>query len=347
MESYVREVYSRLSKDDPNLEFVGYASRELATLGAPWFPGTLVNSGVSGESRVDWARGELFAVGRYSRRTGADVIHAPANFGPVLRRVPVVLTVHDLLPFAHPEYVPGAYAGVLRALIRRAARAAKRVLTVSDASKADVMSLLGIEAGRIVVTPLAGSTETPRPTPAAVERRSDLVLAIGNRMPHKNFPRLLDALALVPPARRPRLVITGSHGEDPLAKQVANLGLGDSVELRGWIDRAELERLYSEATVLVFPTLFEGFGLPTLEAMSRGCPVICSDLPVMHEVAGDAAHYFDPLDSADIARTLAQLLDAPAELARMAAAGRARASRFSWERAAGDTRKALLDALDD
>lgn len=341
MESYAREVYSRFMADDPELEYVAFASSELAAQGAPWFPGRVIDSGVSGEDRIAWARGELFAVSRAARRLGAHVVHCPANFGPLRSRVPVVLTVHDLLAFRHPGYVPGAYSRILRTMIRAAARTARRILTVSAASRDDIVEFLGVPAGRVVVTPLAGSA------PSAVEpipRRPAQLLAIGNRMPHKGFETLLDALARIEPAHRPTLVITGSHGDDPLAPVVERLGLGGHVDLRGWLRPDELDRLYTESTALVFPTRFEGFGLPPLEAMSRGCPVIVSDLPVLHEVAGDAAVYVDPADPDAIARAIRAVLDTPAERERMSRAGLARAAAFSWERTAAATRTALLGA---
>ncbi|MBM7504175.1 glycosyltransferase family 4 protein [Agromyces aurantiacus] len=343
MESYVREVYSRLPADDPDLEFVGLASAELAEAGAPWFPGRLVATRIRGEDRVAWARGELLAVERAARRLGADLVHCPANFGPAFARVPVVLTVHDLLAFRHPDYVPGPYAIVLRAMIRRAVRIARRVLTVSEATRDDLARLLGVPASRVDVVPLAGSGAGPA---AGVARRDDVLLAVGNRMPHKNFDGLLAALARVPEPARPRLVVTGSHGDDPLASVVERLGLGRWVELVGWVSAERLEELYAEATALVFPTLFEGFGLPTLEAMSRGCPVICSDLPVLREVAGDAARYVDPLDVGAIARAIEGVCADPVERERMARAGLERAAAFSWERTAAGTRASLLAALD-
>jgi glycosyltransferase involved in cell wall biosynthesis len=250
----------------------------------------------------------------------------------------VVLTVHDLLAFRHPEYVPGPYSVVLRGLIRGAARAARRVLTVSTASRGDITEFLGVHGERVEVIPLAGSNSAGG---LARERRADQLLAVGNRMPHKNFELLLEALASIPAERRPRLVITGSHGDDPLAPVVERLRLADVVELRGWLAPEELDRLYAESTALVFPTLFEGFGLPPLEAMARGCPVIVSDLPVMREVAGDAARYVDPTDAASIARAI-DAVCADANLrTRMSAAGLARAAAFSWERTALATRDAL------
>lgn len=361
MESYVREVYSRLRTDDPQLRFIGLASRELAATGASWFPGEVLDSGISGEDRVAWARGELFAVDRAARRAGAALVHAPANFGPALPRVPVVVTVHDLLAFRHPEYVPGAYARIVKAMVRRVVRVATRVLTISEATRDDLVRLLGASAARIDVVPLAGSADAgepagaesatgagptagARPAPGAT-RRPDLLLSVGNRMPHKNVDTLLSALALIDEAARPSLVITGSHGDDPLAPVVARLGLERWVRLQGWLEPAELERLYGEATALVFPTLFEGFGLPTLEAMARGCPVICSDLPVMREVAGDAAVYVDPRDARSIAAAIESVLGDPHERERMSRAGLVRAAEFSWTRTAEGTRAGLLRAL--
>ena len=344
MESYVREVYSRLSIDDPELEYVGYASTELAATDVSWFPGRIIDSGISGEDRVAWARGELQSVARAALREQADVVHCPANFGPWRRTgVPVVLTVHDLLPFRHPEYVPGMHARILRWMVRTAARSATRILTVSRASRDDIVAHLGVPSSRITVTPLAGSR--PRDMRAAPRRRDDLLLAVGNRMPHKGFETLLEALARIPAAERPHLTITGSHGDDPLSPVVDRLGLGAFVDLRGWLRQDELEALYAEATALVFPTRFEGFGLPPLEAMARGCPVLVSDLPVMHEVAGDAARYVDPLDVDAIARDIRWLIRSPGERERMSRRGLARAAEFSWERTAQATRAALLDVL--
>ncbi|TFD29408.1 glycosyltransferase family 4 protein [Cryobacterium cryoconiti] len=347
MESYVREVYGRIEPEADGLEFVGLASSELAGMDTSWFPGEIVDSGISGEDRITWARGELFSVAQAARRLRADLVHCPANLGPVWSRVPVVLTVHDLLPFRHPEYVPGAYSHVLRTMIRVAARGARRVLTVSVASADDIVRYLKVPVGRVDVVPLAGQDADVPASPHAepLPRLPRHVLAVGNRMPHKNFPLLLQALALVPAESRPHLTVTGSHGDDPLAPVVAGLGLEAWVSLRGWLSSEELDRLYAESSLIVFPTLFEGFGLPVLEAMSRGCPVVCSDIPVLHEVAGDAAVYVAPQDAAALAATMAGLLDDPAELARLSAQGRDRARTFSWARTARHTVASFQRAL--
>nr|WP_240898238.1 glycosyltransferase family 1 protein [Agromyces luteolus] len=346
MESYVRELYPRLGALRPDLEFVGLASTELATAGAPWFPGELVASGRSGEDRVAWARGEVLDVSRHAARLGADLVHAPANLGPVRSRTPMVLTVHDLLPFRHPEFVPGPYAPVLRWMIRGAARAARRVLTVSESTAADLRALLGVERERIDVVPLAGGTPGAATGASADAVRSDdLVLAIGNRMPHKNFVALLEAVALIPADRRPHVVVTGSHDDDPLAPEVRRLGLEDRVRLEGWVAPDELERLYAQAALFAFPTRFEGFGLPLIEAMARGVPVVASDLPVLREAGGDAARWFDPDDTAELARTIDELLADRGARERMSRAGLERSARFSWERTARGTLESFERAL--
>ena len=344
MESYARNLYRELGTIDSGMEFVGYASAELSEMDTSWFPGDVVDSGISGENRISWARGELTAVPRAARRRGADLIHSPANIGPRRSSVPVVLTVHDLLPFRHPEWVPGPYAPVLRSLVRGAARSAARVLTVSRASGDDIERVLGVPRERVDVVPLAGGPH--RVPSAAAERSAHLLLSVGNRMPHKNFGMLLEALAQIPERERPQLVITGSHGDDPLAPIVEKLGLTAYVRLLGWVPDDELERLYGEASLVVFPTLFEGFGLPVLEAMARGCPVVCSDLPVLREIGGGAAVYVDPANVTGLAHSIRRLLADPAKLAELSDLGRERAAGFTWTAAALGTVRSFQRALD-
>lgn len=342
MESYVRHLYAQMPRED--FEYIGFASSELMTMDASWFPGRLIDSGVSGENRAAWAWGELTAVARAARVNASDVIHCPANLGPWRSRVPVVLTVHDLLPLRHPEFVPGPYAPVLKILIRAATRTAGIILADSGQTATDLREILRIAEDRIEVVPLSGPPTQLTTSENDVIRESRLLLALGNRLPHKNFAALLRALALIPVESRPRLVITGSHGDDPLAPLVSSLGLDDFVELRGWLTDGEIHTLYARASATVVPTLFEGFGLPVLEAMTRGCPVICSDIPVLHEVAGDAALYFDPTSPQAIADAIRTALDSANLLAQLRDDGLARSREFSWKRTAQRTASALQRA---
>jgi glycosyltransferase involved in cell wall biosynthesis len=344
MESYVRNLYREMGSVGGSFDFVALVPQEAQELDLSWFPGELIPSTISGDKRASWARGELTVVPRAARRAGADLIHAPANLGPFRSSVPVVLTVHDLLPFAHPEWVPGPYSPVLRGLISGAARAAKRLLTVSRQSANDLERILGIGDERVDVVPLAGRPGVAPATGAS--RADDLILSLGNRMPHKNFDTLLTAVSRIPEPERPRVVITGSHGDDPLLPLVERLGIASTTSLLGWVDDAEIERLYAQASAVVIPSLFEGFGLPVLEAMSRGCPVISSDLPVLHEVGGDAPVYVDARDPDALARRIRELLADPAERQARSAAGLERAAGFSWETTARSTAASFQRALD-
>jgi len=338
MESYVREIFTRMPQD--GIEFVGLASREMMRLDNSWFPGELIESGIYGENRLAWAAGEVLAVGRSGRRIGADLVYSPANLGQWVRRPPSVLTVHDLLPFRHPGFIPAGRAPALRLLISRAAKAARRIITISDASKRDIIEILGIPEDRVDVIHLAG--RTPAVTPEL--RDTGLVLAVGNRLPHKNFPALIEAMALIAEAQRPRLVITGSHGADPLRPLVTSLRLERWVSLRDWVSNSELEQLFSEAAVVVVPSLFEGFGLPLLDGMAYGAAVVSSDLPVLREVGGDAAIYVEPT-AAGLAGALTNLLAHPKLMTAAQRSSVLRAAEFSWDRTATQTLETLRRAV--
>jgi glycosyltransferase involved in cell wall biosynthesis len=336
MESYVREVYSRIQEYSPETRFVGLASSELARAGATWFPGELIDSGVSSTSSARWALAEIYLPGRVASRLKADVIHSPANIGPIFSRTPVVLTIQDVLSFRHPEFVPGLTGAGLRWLIREASRRARRILTISAASAADITTFLQVSAQKITIIPLAGSgVSTSTHLQASGER--PMVLSGGNRLPHKNFESLVRAMALIPEDHRPLLVITGGPVNDPLLPLVRELNLEEWVDLRSWVAAEELTELYAAATAYVFPTRFEGFGLPVVEAMARGCPVMCSDIPVLHEVGGDAALFVDTLNLADFAQQISSLLADPRQLAQLREKGRERAATFSWDRTAAQT----------
>ncbi|MBB5806953.1 glycosyltransferase involved in cell wall biosynthesis [Saccharothrix ecbatanensis] len=335
-ESYARGLFPVLAAAHDDFRFVGIGNRELAEQPPEWFPGEIVPLPVSGENRAAWAAAVALAVGPRARSLGADLLHCPSNFGPAVRLLPTVVTVHDILGTRHPEWVQGRLARGVQALTKATVRAADRIITDSQASADDVHELLGRPMADIDVIHLGVK-------PVDVLARSGeragrpYVLAGGNRMRHKNFDGLLEAWALIPAAERPKLVITGSHGDDPLRPVVERLGLGGDVELREWVSADELAALYDGASAYAFPTLFEGFGLPVLEAMARGCPVIGSDIPVLHEVGGDDMAYFDPRDPAAIATAVRKVVGDPDAQAAMAAAGRKRAETFTWQRTADAT----------
>jgi glycosyltransferase involved in cell wall biosynthesis len=174
-----------------------------------------------------------------------------------------------------------------------------------------------------------------------------LLLTVSAKRPHKNLRRLLDALASLPAGERPVLVLPGypTPHEAELRDHAAALGVADDVRFPAWVSAEELEGLYAAAAGFVFPSLYEGFGLPVLEAMARGVPVACSDRSSLPEVAGDAALLFDPDDVRAIAATLRALLAGGPDVDRLRAAGRARVARFSWAESARLARASYARAL--
>lgn len=348
METYARELYRAIGAANSEFEFVGLASKEGFKLDQSWFPGEVIDSGISGENRFIWAFGELVMVTRWAKKLGADLIHSPATLGTMRRAVPSVVTMHDMLYWSHPELMStGWYSGPVKWIERRASKTATRVLTISDVSRDEILKFLKVEPSRLDVVPLAGTA-----LPSADRSHYDpstqgMILATGNRRPHKNWAGLIRALPLVDEALRPRLVITGSHGEDPLRPLVEELGMQQWVELKSWVSAEELEELYSTATVMAMPSFCDGFCLPALESMMAGLPVMLSDIPIYREVAADAALYFDPTDPASIARAITTAVTDTAGMNALAERGYARAQAFSWEKTAASTLQTFRTALAD
>jgi glycosyltransferase involved in cell wall biosynthesis len=256
-----------------------------------------------------------------------------------------VVTIHDVNYAVAPEGHTKAMLYGQRIVVPAAARSADRVITGSAHSRATVIAHLGVAPGRIDVVPHGGGRP---PGPATPERELRAKLGLGDapfilcfsaRRPHKNLSRLVAAVARMRAQPAPTLVLPGYRTafDAELATQARELGIADRVRLLDWVDDADLEGLYAAARVFAFPSLAEGFGLPVLEAMARGVPVACSDASSLPEVGGDAARYFDPFDVDSIAAALDELLTDRSVASRLAAAGRAQAAIFTWQRAARGT----------
>ncbi|MFS0733670.1 glycosyltransferase family 1 protein [Microbacterium sp. 1P10UB] len=345
METYTRELYRSLGALDDDYEYIGYLSKEGAQLDRSWFPGRIIESGISGENRFQWAWGELTQVAKAAAAENVDLVHAPATLGPRKTAMPTVVTMHDMLYWSHPEYMSTPlYTAPVKWMEKVAARNAARIVTISPTSADEIVRFLGVERDRLDVVPLAGSAPLDVDRSRAGER-GPMILAMGNRRPHKNWAALIRAIALLPADDRPRVVITGGRGEDPLQADVESTGMQAWVELRGWVDDDEVRELYSTASALAIPSLAEGFSLPTLEAMGAGVPVLLSDIDVHRYVGGSAARYFDPRDDRSVADAIAAVTTDAALRDRLSAEGRLRATEFTWERTARETRASFDAAL--
>jgi glycosyltransferase involved in cell wall biosynthesis len=287
------------------------------------------------------------------RSTRADLLHV-TYIAPPRPGCPTVVTVHDLSYVAHPDWLSWRVRVTLNQLLPRSVRAAARVIAISDFTKQDLVQRYGLPAEKIVVVPLAaGANFTPlpdaaaRPLPAGV--REPFILAVGNLEPRKNLATLIEAFAALvrQHAFAGQLLIAGKvkyRGEDA-AVAVTRLGLEGRVIFTGFVDDATLRLLYNRAALFAYPSLYEGFGLPLLEAMACGCPVVASNATAIPQTAGDAAILVDPTSITDLAAAM-ECVVGDAEMARrMSVAGKAQAARFSWTRTAELTRRVYQEAL--
>jgi glycosyltransferase involved in cell wall biosynthesis len=274
-----------------------------------------------------------------------DIVHANCYQAPNVSPARLVFTVYDVSYWVHPEFTTDANRLLCQAGVFDALRRADGFVFISESSHREFDQILPgwLERQRKpwVVTPL-GPRQSEATAPAACQSRSDdFWLAVGTLEPRKNYETLLAALDLYW-ARSPRplpLHIAGGGGwkSDALKEQVAAMESQGRVKRLGYVPDDELARLYANARALIFPSWHEGFGLPVLEAMGRGAPVICSDRASLPEVGGSAATYINPASAASICEAMLALDDDPSERARRSAASRAQAKRFSWDETARKT----------
>lgn len=271
---------------------------------------------------------ELIDLGRAIRRTRLDLFHAPHYVVP-FTATPVVVTIHDLIHLhaRHRNPLKPLYA---RTMLGRAVRKSAQVLTVSESVKRDIVATFGCEESHVVVAPNGVDAEFTADIRADKSVRPTYFLFVGNDKPHKNVGALVDAFARVRTARPElRLVLAGA----PFARFAQR----DGIECAGFV--ADLASLYRGALAVVVPSIEEGFGLPALEAMACGVPVITSHAAALVEVTDDAALHAS--DFADAMLRVASDEELRLELARR---GIARASRFTWRACAEKTRAAYLSA---
>jgi glycosyltransferase involved in cell wall biosynthesis len=347
METYARELIPELVAAAPEHRFTAFVGRAAAETDGPWreLTGSVIVP-VDARDRLQWVRGEQLLLPPLARRAGVDLLHSFASTAPGWGPFRRVVTIHDLIYRTLPEAHPGLRSLGIRVLVPLAAHRSHRVIADSRTTAEDVQAHLHIPGQRIDVVGLGiGATRRAEPLPEAeLRERLDagarpILLTVSAKLAHKNLARLIGAMASLPAGERPLLVLPGyaTPYEAELRAHAARLGVGDDVRFLGWVSAAELEGLYAAAAGFVFPTLAEGFGLPVLEAMARGVAVACSDIPVLGEVAGDDALFFDPHSEPAIAAAIRRLLNDRRLVDRLRAGGPQHAAKFSWRRAAQET----------
>jgi alpha-1,3-rhamnosyl/mannosyltransferase len=284
------------------------------------------------------------------RQRHADLYHSAYVAMPYAPLTPTVLTVYDLIPLLYPEQSSGRARRLAGLLNRLALRAARVVLAISEATRRDYIHHLGVHPAKIVTVPLAadcgdqeaGSRRQGANGESDARRDTPYILYLGSNKPHKNLVRLVEAWGIASrrlPMADCRLVIAGAWDDryPEARRRAAELGLADRVLFLGPVAEADLPDLYRGAALFVFPSLYEGFGLPVLEAMACGAPVICANTSSLPEVAGDAAYLVNPFDVDELAAAIERILDDETLRRQMRASGLAQAARFSWAQTARQT----------
>ena len=356
MEVVARELLPELIQAAPGVRFTAFINREAAAeKDGPWgeiMPAVTVP--IKASSRPQWVLGDQLLLPPLARRHGVGLLHSLASIAPAWGPYRRVVTVHDIIYARFPETHSGLRDRGMRVLVPAAVKSAHRVMVDAHSTKQDLVQMLGARAEQIDVVPLGlGTPRRHQPAPQEQVRQRlelgarDVILSLSAKRPHKNLSMLIEALAGIDPERRPILVLPGypTEHERELRQLATARGLAADVRFLEWISREDLEGLWSLVKGFLFPSLYEGFGLPVLEAMDRGVPVACSDASSLPEVVGDAALLFDPHDQAQLSAAIERLLGDQALRDTLIARGHERVKRFTWQATARGTIDCYARAL--
>lgn len=338
-EIYLRELLRALASIDSRNEYFIFTNRETGDDLIPrqanfrWKPQAVPATFRPG--RILWEQLVLpLEVASYR----LDVVFNPGFTAPLLAPCPQVTTFHDLQHLRHPEYFRWFDLPFWRFLLWASAHRSRSLIAVSESTRDDLLHFYRLASAKIAV-----ARHGVNPDFLAMDRShpEPFLLCVSTLHPHKNIERLVRAYAKRP--RKESLVLAGMRGfhTDPIEKLIAELGISDRVQVTGWLPREELLKLFQRAWAFVYPSTFEGFGMPVLEAMAAAIPVACSDIPPLREVAADAALFFDPLDEDAIAASLDRIAEDAELRCKLATASRNRARSFTWRESAALTLEAL------
>lgn len=353
--TYIRNLVPALARCDPSLEIKLFHARFGPDAPPPerWIRDFWMQE-LDASIRSLYPRWALFGRPALPESLrSADVVHATnhAAIPPVAPGQRLVVTVHDLAFEHFPSLFPREWRLLYRLGLRAAVKRADAIVTPSRSTAEDVASRTTVDPGRLHVVPLASSLPAGTLDVAEVLARRKIrrpyVLFVGTLEPRKNLVRLVRAYRRIAATGLPHaLVLAGPMGwqHDALMREIAQPGPGE-ILLTGALAAADLDALYRGATAFVYPSLYEGFGLPVVEAMSRGVPTVASMTSSVPEVTGDAALGVDPRSVREIATGIDRVLTEPGLAERLAEAGRARAERFSWDETARGTLEVYAEVL--
>lgn len=347
IERYLRNLIKALQKLDHENEYIIFTNKD--NTGTFDLQGNFKEcfSPVSARFRPAKILWEQFVLPFQVKNAGIDVLFSPGNVSPLFVSCPSVVVIHDLIPFVRSDNFSKIELCALRFLLRLTAKMATRIITVSRSSEREIMSQFQISSDRISVIYLACGQNFfySQPSVEEIEKlkkqygiKGDFILCTTSTRPYKNIDRLLLAFKLLKKrhALKHRLVLVGASGRHYrfLLKMVADLGLDEDVVFTGFVPDKVLPTLYSAASVFIYPSLYEGFGLPILEAMACGTPVVASNITSMPEVVGDAGLMFDPYDVEEICKKIYRILSNEDRRNELVMKGKQRARKFSWEKTA-------------
>jgi len=328
-----------LNKESEDAALAGKAAEQDVSGGSPLATVRMIKTGVGAISRPRRLLYEQFRLPALVRDQRLDVLFNPGFTASVRCPCPMVTTFHDLQHKRHPEYFKAADLAAWNFFLAAAARTSKRILAVSEASAQDFRRYYPGVAAPIDVTPL-GAGESyfaigDRRRASAVEQAEDVLLCVSTLHPHKNLDRLVRAFATwrKQSSANTQLVIAGMRGffAERLEETMRDCGATSFVRLTGWISDEELQRLYTKARAFIFPSLFEGFGIPVVEALASGLATAVSDIEPMRSHAGDAALCFDPRDEESIVEAIERILQDEPLRAELCSKAQKRAELFRWE----------------
>ena len=341
---YTESLLAAIMRLEPGHRYVLFSNRDM---GEGWrqIGSETVHVGRGFPVRAVWMQAMLPGT---LRRMRPDLCHFTNYLAPLYSPCPYVVTMYDMSVFLTPRLHNAKKRLLDRTLIPLVARRAGAILTISQSARKDIMRCLRVPKEKVHVV-MGAASERFRPVTdlaqvnevrAQHRLEAPYILYVGTIEPRKNLPRLVGAFALLKAEGAPhKLAIVGQDGwgVEPLHAEIERLGLEHEVILTGYVPSDDLPALYSGAAAMAFPSLYEGFGLPVIEAMACGAPVVTSHSSALAEVAGDAALLVDPLSVGSIAGALHRVLNEPGLGAELSCRGQARATQFTWEKTARAT----------